>query len=57
MWLCPKIHEGGNPAFHLSSNQNGNGNPWKNMRFPQREDYDHSWNFISFNYSFPQKKA
>ena len=28
------------------------------MKFPgEREDFDHSWNFISFTYSFTEKKA
>lgn len=47
----------GHPALHTSSYVGNNGNPWKDLRYPDREDFDQEWNFLYFSYSYEARKA
>lgn len=60
MELAPsKEIDDNSPAFSFSSyNENDRNEKKKYMKFPDKiEDFDHTWNFVTFTYSYVKKKS
>lgn len=52
MFMGIGAHGGQTPFYHTVSYQMNNGNPWKDLKFPNREDFDYSWNYVYASYSY-----